>query len=278
MPPRGATKPTTDFHKDRSRRDGLRDICKTCAGHNTRRAKEARDPGYAARSAEFQAAKNERAQLRALGQKRCLAPPVGCGEVKAITEFLNKTDSTDGHDNICKACHSTRSATYYSRNSERIKQNVRTYQSENKDKITKRRAAHYQANREDILARQAAAYAADPKLRKGKQDRARKWAQDNPEQARTNVTKGGATRRARIKGLPAEAIEAIDRLEIFERDGWQCQAVNCKASTRDIDKQLKFPHPWSASLDHVVALAAGGAHLKTNVQCAHLRCNQQKQR
>jgi len=32
----------------------------------------------------------------------------------------------------------------------------------------------------------------------------------------------------------------------------------------------------SASLDHILPFAAGGAHLKANVQCSHLRCNIRK--
>lgn len=56
--------------------------------------------------------------------------------------------------------------------------------------------------------------------------------------------------------------------EIFERDGWAC-----KLCSHPINKALKWPNPWSPSLDHIVPMSLGGPHVPGNVQCAHLRCN-----
>ena len=57
------------------------------------------------------------------------------------------------------------------------------------------------------------------------------------------------------------------RLAICERDGWRCGL--CRAV---IDPALKWPHPGSASLDHVDPL---GPHEPANWQAAHLACNVQ---
>lgn len=75
-------------------------------------------------------------------------------------------------------------------------------------------------------------------------------------------------RREERKRLDAEL---VPRAEIFERDLWTCQL--CEKS---IDRDLSWPDPLSASLDHVVPLAKGGKHTRGNLQAAHLRCNLQK--
>ena len=43
-----------------------------------------------------------------------------------------------------------------------------------------------------------------------------------------------------------------------------------------VDKDLMWPDPMSASLDHIVPLSRGGTHTLDNVQLAHLACNERK--
>lgn len=56
--------------------------------------------------------------------------------------------------------------------------------------------------------------------------------------------------------------------DIYDRDRWICGICN-----RKVDRRLKYPHPMSASLDHIIPIADGGAHIRANVQLAHLSCN-----
>jgi 5-methylcytosine-specific restriction endonuclease McrA len=70
----------------------------------------------------------------------------------------------------------------------------------------------------------------------------------------------------------AEAV-TVDRLAILERDGWRCQVRKCLFRSRTIDPALAYPHPRSATLDHVVPHSLGGAYVPANLQAAHLRCN-----
>lgn len=63
----------------------------------------------------------------------------------------------------------------------------------------------------------------------------------------------------------------INPLDIYERDGWACGICG-----KQVDPDLQYPHPMSASLDHVIPLARGGTHTFKNVQLAHLGCNQNK--
>ena len=75
-------------------------------------------------------------------------------------------------------------------------------------------------------------------------------------------------RRRRVYKISGEH---INRLEIFDRDGWVCGI--CRTI---IDKTIRLPSPMAATLDHVVPLALGGLHTKDNVQAAHHYCNQAK--
>lgn len=78
-------------------------------------------------------------------------------------------------------------------------------------------------------------------------------------------TRKGHRSRALLFGV---AYEPVDRLKVFERDGWLCMLCMLP-----IDPDVKWPDPLSASLDHVVPLSRGGDHTYLNTQCAHLRCN-----
>jgi hypothetical protein len=56
--------------------------------------------------------------------------------------------------------------------------------------------------------------------------------------------------------------------EVFARDQWVCQLCN-----EPINELLKWPHRYSASVDHVLPLSLGGSDTLQNVQSAHLTCN-----
>ena len=75
-------------------------------------------------------------------------------------------------------------------------------------------------------------------------------------------------RRASKRGATAEKFTP---LEIFERDDWQCGI--CK---RKVNRNLSYPHPKSASLDHIEPLSLGGDHSRANTRLAHLDCNTQR--
>lgn len=81
---------------------------------------------------------------------------------------------------------------------------------------------------------------------------------------------GWQRRRAQKRQAPTERFR---HGEVFERDGWICQL--CK---KPVDRKLKYPHPRSASLDHVIPLAPphNGHHTRENTQLAHLSCNNAK--
>lgn len=75
-------------------------------------------------------------------------------------------------------------------------------------------------------------------------------------------------RRARLVG---GWVEDFSRIEIFQRDNWTCQICH-----RKVRRNVKWPHPMAAVVDHIIPLAAGGTHQRSNVQCAHNVCNTTK--
>lgn len=99
----------------------------------------------------------------------------------------------------------------------------------------------------------------------------RVWAlrKGDPATRRATLRRKTQQRRARLKGDPDA--ELIDRDDIGDRDGWRCGLCATK-----VDRTLPYPHPKSASLDHIVPLSVGGKHVLTNVQIAHFGCNMAK--
>lgn len=65
--------------------------------------------------------------------------------------------------------------------------------------------------------------------------------------------------------------ERFTHREIFERDAWKCGICGVQ-----VNPLLRFPHLLSPTLDHIIALALGGSHTRSNVQLAHLICNSEK--
>ena len=74
----------------------------------------------------------------------------------------------------------------------------------------------------------------------------------------------GAFKRYRVE----QGGERFKVADIYERDRWTCQICHGK-----VNRRLKYPHPMSASLDHITAIAKGGTHTRANVQLVHLVCN-----
>lgn len=75
-------------------------------------------------------------------------------------------------------------------------------------------------------------------------------------------------RRKDRKRAGCSFVEHINRNAIFERDKWICQICG-----EPVNPALRFPHSLSATIDHIIPLARGGNHQRSNVQLAHFICN-----
>ena len=56
----------------------------------------------------------------------------------------------------------------------------------------------------------------------------------------------------------------------------EMEQANCYICGLPIDYSLKYPNPWSFTVDHVVPIDRGGTSNADNLRAAHFRCNRIK--
>lgn len=89
-----------------------------------------------------------------------------------------------------------------------------------------------------------------------------------------NTHRGSFRGRAMLYGVP---YTHVSRKAVFRRDGWRCQLCGRKVKKAVCrNKATGRLHPRTASLDHIVPMRRGGAHVESNCQCACLLCNVKK--
>lgn len=84
--------------------------------------------------------------------------------------------------------------------------------------------------------------------------------------SKNNRRRGKALRRARTRGAENDN---FDPIEILTRDRWRCQLCGTKTPRR----LRGSTDPRAPELDHIIPLAMGGSHTRTNTQCACRQCN-----
>lgn len=94
-------------------------------------------------------------------------------------------------------------------------------------------------------------------------DSHKRWP-GNPDLRRASLRRKTQRRRAVERGLEAET---VDRDKVGHRDRWRCFCG------QKIDRRLAWPHPRSASLDHIIPISQDGPHTYANCRIAHLDCN-----
>jgi Zn finger protein HypA/HybF involved in hydrogenase expression len=72
-------------------------------------------------------------------------------------------------------------------------------------------------------------------------------------------------RRARILALP---FEHVTLEQLGRRDGWLCGRCH-----KPVDRKLRWPHRWSASIGHIRRVVDGRPYIITNLRLEHLTCN-----
>lgn len=185
-----------------------------------------------------------------------------CGETKPLTDYGVKSAARDGRNSRCKPCVKVDKAESWQRHLESNRAKNR---------------ANYLAHREARIAGQAAWKKANPdKVREygriwrernpGRDtEDTRRWIAENPERAAVNFKRNTLKRRARKKNATIGVVN-LDAL-------W---SGSCGICDEPIDRATKYPHPLSPSVDHIVPLSKGGTHEQSNLQWAHLVCNQRK--
>lgn len=139
------------------------------------------------------------------------------------------------------------------------REEVRTYHRDYSRVLRSDPAVRKQESANTVKRRKA-----NPAIAQRHRDAALAWAKKNPDKRADSRMR----RRARMR---AAFVEAVPRVEVFERDGWQCQI--CKARLK---ATARAPHPKAPTVDHIVPLSKGGKHERKNLQCACYECNVRK--
>lgn len=92
------------------------------------------------------------------------------------------------------------------------------------------------------------------------------WHREHPGRPWTDARRDLHQRRRAIR-KGATTGRPVRLAEIREWDGNRCHLCGKRVGVKP------YPHPLSASLDHVIPLSLGGTHDPDNVRLSHLRCN-----
>lgn len=187
-----------------------------------------------------------------MSNKECTA----CKTTKPESEFYFNTRA-GCLKSICKSCEKATVMEWKRNNKDKVKDsNARYYQKINKDKVKEYSTRYYQKIKDTQHHKE---YVEENRDKKNAYWREH-YRANFEYYAERDV-------RKRVKKYGGE-YKYFKRMEIYERDGWVCQVCNKK-----VNKNLKYPAPMCASIDHIIPLVDGGPHTKRNTQLAHLYCN-----
>jgi excisionase family DNA binding protein len=192
--------------------------------------------------------------------KRCCR----CHQVKPGADFGRRCSKSYGSipSSSCRACVNDSKRIAREVDPQNAKAIQRRWYLKNAPSERARAKAYNRDRRQraadEIRARDRANYA-----RKAAQKRAvaARWRLSNPERHRTNRRHACHRRRARLSGV---TVGPVNFNRIRKRDRMVCHICRRKVSERNLH------------FDHVIPLAAGGAHIESNLAVSHAKCNQRK--
>jgi len=195
-----------------------------------------------------------------------------CNQAKSTSEFNKARTRKGGLCYRCKSCGKK----YRESRKEEQKAYHKRYHKENRERICEQQKAYREANKERLKAKNKEWVASNKDRvkmcqRAYKVSHVRKSKEYLQLWLKNNVSKPAEYRRKR-KALKLGTRHVPYRsIDIFERDGWICGICG-----RKINKQLKHPHKYSPSVDHIIPLSKGGIDTPINLQASHLECNLRK--
>lgn len=214
-----------------------------------------------------------------------------CRETKPLAEFGKDRQTPDGLQRRCKPCKNAQHVAYRAANKERLAEYGRQWSKANRDKRNSYTRKWRDGNRGAYLEGKARYREENADLirawraanREQRNEYMRAWRAANPERA---LEISRRSLKVRYERNPHAFIEAEHRRRalILERTVgtvdlealWAEQEGRCGLCGDPIDRSLRWPHPMSKSLDHIVPLAKGGTHEQSNLQWTHLVENLQK--
>lgn len=86
--------------------------------------------------------------------------------------------------------------------------------------------------------------------------------------------RGGSSIRRRCRKYGVYYDPSVKADDVFTRDGYVCRICGKPCDVND--KSWGTSGAMAPTVDHIIPLAKGGAHIWSNVQCAHAICNSYK--
>ncbi len=110
------------------------------------------------------------------------------------------------------------------------------------------------------------------KYREANRERMAEYSRQRAKDPNTQELRRDAQQRRRARKRGA-FVEDVPRSEIFKRDNWHCQIPGCLYPGIPVKLVAKRTDPLYANVDHIIPLAKGGRHERSNLATAHFRCN-----
>lgn len=212
-----------------------------------------------------------------------------CSLEKPLDEFYNRKKSRDGKHVWCKLCCKAYAASAETKGRRNARQRERyatdpEYRQERLDWAKEKR----ESDPDYMRSIWNASYHRNfDKNREKRNERSRKWREENPERAKEVVKRSRErnierARKAcrewqkknpeRVRELVARynarkigaTVGEVDYEAILKRDGLWCYLCESEVESDDIH------------FDHVVPLSKGGEHSMANIRVTHSRCNLSK--
>jgi 5-methylcytosine-specific restriction endonuclease McrA len=182
--------------------------------------------------------------------------------------------TTCGHEpyegkGLCRKCYraayyranrereKARAAAWARENPQRRSENIRAWNQANQDAVRRHRASYYEAHAEFVRGRVRERARANPEAVKA---RYLAWKAANPERARLTAQTASNKRRAQKRA--GGTLTQAEWVEVLHEHAFAC--AYCLAPDEPLE------------LDHIVPLARGGLHVRSNVAPACARCNRYK--
>lgn len=197
-----------------------------------------------------------------------------CKASKPRSEFYRSARARDGLQSRCRECAKAYSREWRRQNPDRVRaQNVAWYaanRERHRERVKVWRLRNPAADKA-IMAR----YRDDPKRREVARLATREWRVANPDLVAEWLANNQDKVRAKSNRRRARKFAATVG-DVDLNDLWvDCDGI-CPLCSEPIARDQKWPHPLSASLDHIVPLSKGGTHEQANLQWTHLVCNIRK--
>lgn len=197
--------------------------------------------------------------------KRCS----GCGESLPIEQYGKNAAMKDGRQIHCKPCRADIQRAYRARNPDKAReitrQTMRRRRQADPDADREYMRNWREQNPELVKASKRAWEAANrDRIRIYASEANRRWKRANPDKVKAEDLRRRALKASASVGL-------VDLAALWESQGGVCGICDLP-----IDRDLAWPDPRSASVDHIMPLARGGAHAQFNLQWVHLTENLSK--